>query len=173
MSPWRPRCRLSLALSPHSYGRWWEARTYWGSAYLSTRSILRLVSSSRLPLVFWVSGFCCLPPPRLAASAAVSGCRPTMPPPLPPPARLPARQPQCISFVARDSPELLPALHRWTAALLPAMAGYLRGQEHYYRSHLKDVLSGAELEWLCSRGSPAIAVLQVLSVGGRPWLLCG
>ncbi len=34
---------LMLFKTNSSYGRWWEARTLWGSGYIAVRSILRLV----------------------------------------------------------------------------------------------------------------------------------
>jgi predicted membrane chloride channel (bestrophin family) len=102
---------LMLFRTNSSYGRWWEARTLWGSAYITCRSIMRL----------------------------------------------------CICYVGRDSPHLLPALHRWNAAFTPALATLLRQKEHYLDDHLSAVLAEAELEWLRKRGSPPIAALQVLS----------
>lgn len=97
-----------------SYSRWWEARTLWGSGYITVRSVLRL----------------------------------------------------CLSFVGRSRPQLVPALYRWTAAVLPALAAHLRGKEHYFDDHLTSVLHPAELQWLKARagqGIPPIAALQVLS----------
>lgn len=75
------------------------------------------------------------------------------------PCPLPAHQ--CISFVGRRDPELLPPLYRWTAAVLPALASLLRGRQHYMEAHLADVLAPAELAWLRQRGLPPIAALQV------------
>lgn len=68
---------------------------------------------------------------------------------------------QCISFVGRRDPELLPPLYRWTAGVLPALASLLRGRQHYMEAHLADVLAPAELAWLRQRGLPPIAALQV------------
>ncbi|KAL4444930.1 hypothetical protein ABPG77_003980 [Micractinium sp. CCAP 211/92] len=105
---------LMLFKTNSSYSRWWEARTLWGSGYITVRSILRLV----------------------------------------------------ISFVGRDTPHLVAPLYRWTAALMPAMAAYLRQREHYIDEHLKGVLLPAELDYLRTRlkgGIPPIAVLQIMS----------
>lgn len=63
--------------------------------------------------------------------------------------------------MGRDSPHLVPALHRWNAAFTPALAAYLRQKQHYLDDHLAAVLPEHELEWLRGRGSPPIAVLQV------------
>ncbi|KAL4448048.1 hypothetical protein ABPG75_005267 [Micractinium tetrahymenae] len=71
-----------------------------------------------------------------------------------------------ISFVGRDSPHLVPPLYRWTAALMPALAAYLRQREHYLNEHLEGVLLPAELDYLRARlkgGIPPIAALQVMS----------
>ncbi|EFN57633.1 hypothetical protein CHLNCDRAFT_11790, partial [Chlorella variabilis] len=105
---------LMLFKTTTSYSRWWEARTLWGSGYITVRSVLRL----------------------------------------------------CLSFVGRSRPQLVPALYRWTAAVLPALAAHLRGKEHYFDDHLTSVLHPAELQWLKARagqGIPPIAALQVLS----------
>ncbi|KAI7838066.1 hypothetical protein COHA_008149 [Chlorella ohadii] len=102
---------LMLFRTNSCYGRWWEARTLWGSAYITCRSIMRL----------------------------------------------------SLCYVGRDNPHLVPALHRWNAAFTPALASYLRQKQHYLDDHLAAVLPEAELEWLKARGSPPIAVLQVLS----------
>ena len=95
-----------------------------------------------------------------ARCSALAARRPPLAaPPMGRPPRSPTRQ--CISFVGRTNPELLPALHRWTAAVLPALASYLRQQEHYMDTHLAAVLAPSELAWLRQRGIPPIAALQV------------
>lgn len=68
---------------------------------------------------------------------------------------------QCLCYVGRHSPHLVPALHRWNAAFTPALAAYLRQKQHYLDDHLAAVLQEGELEWLRKRGAPPIAVLQV------------
>ena len=77
-----------------------------------------------------------------------------------------------ISFVGSGHPELLPSLYRWTAALMPAFAVYMRQKEHYYE-HLEGVLWPEELSWLKERRVPPIAVLQVGGLGclGVCWSL--
>lgn len=99
----------------------------------------------------------CRAPARCSALAAHRP--PLAAPPVDRPPRPPTRQ--CISYVGRSNPELLPALHRWTAAVLPALASYLRQQEHYLETHLAAVLAPSELAWLRQRGIPPIAALQV------------
>ncbi|PSC75297.1 UPF0187, chloroplastic [Micractinium conductrix] len=69
----------------------------------------------------------------------------------------------CISYVGCAQPQLLLALHRWTAAVLPALSVHLRQKEHYLRDHMSGLLLPGELEWLVGRPSPPIAALQVLS----------
>jgi hypothetical protein len=72
-----------------------------------------------------------------------------------------------ISFVGRDHPELLPAMYRWTAAILPALAAYLRQRGHYFDDHLGGLLLPAELDWLRQRGIPPVAALQVRQSGSQ------
>ena len=73
---------------------------------------------------------------------------------------------QVLAYVARDSPELLPPLFRWTCALVPSKAAYLRRRPQYLWDHLAGILQPGEIEWLSGHPRPALAVNQA-SRGSR------
>lgn len=81
---------------------------------------------------------------------------------LPPLANLTA---QSSAYVAPAEPALLPALRRWTAAITPSLAAYLRQRRHYL-AFLEGEMHAQELEWLREQPLPPIAVLQVQRLGG-------
>ncbi|KAL4435582.1 hypothetical protein ABPG77_002545 [Micractinium sp. CCAP 211/92] len=66
------------------------------------------------------------------------------------------------AYVAPADPSLLPALRRWTAAITPSLAAYLRQRRHYL-AFLEGEMHAQELDWLREQPLPPIAVLQVLS----------
>lgn len=105
------------------------------------------------------------PPAWLCKQQAINHPSTQLPPTVRSLAPLPGKQ--SMAYVGRCNPELLPALYRWTAAVLPALASHLRTQQHYLDDHLGSVLDGAELEWLRHRTNPAIAALQVGWLAGQ------
>ncbi|KAL4425199.1 hypothetical protein ABPG75_009215 [Micractinium tetrahymenae] len=66
------------------------------------------------------------------------------------------------AYVAPAAPVLLPALRRWTAALTPSLAAYLRQRRHYF-AFLEGEMHAEELAWLRQQPLPPVAALQVLS----------
>ncbi len=144
-----------------SYGRWWEARQAMGRLLVHSRNLERLVSRQ---LGYRPAGC----PPVTRNTTTILAALHSWPASagdsqfLPPLAPLPA---QSAAYVAPADPSLLPALRRWTAAITPSLAAYLRQRRHYL-AFLEGEMHAQELDWLREQPLPPIAVLQVQLVGG-------